>query len=129
MEIVFIIGRLLFGGFFLMSGLNHLKNPGGMLGYAAAKGVPYPKLAVLGTGALLLAGGIGVIFGVYPTVSLLLILLFLLPTSFIMHAFWQETDKNLKMNEKINFLKNLALAGAALMLLSLPLPWIWSLAI
>ena len=125
MEIIFFIGRLLFGGFFLMSGINHFKNHQMLSGYAGSKGLPSPLLAVYGSGLLILLGGLGVILGIYPTISLWLIVIFLLPVTFAMHNFWKDTDPNMKMNNEINFKKNMALLGAALMAiyLSQMIPW------
>ncbi len=40
MKAPFLIGRLLFAGFFINSGISHLKNRKSMAGYARAKGVP-----------------------------------------------------------------------------------------
>ena len=47
----------------------------------------------------------------------------------MMHNFWTVEDAQMKMNDMINFTKNMALAGAALMLLALPRPWPLSLAL
>ena len=46
MKAPFLIGRLLFAGFFISSGINHLKKRKEMAEYARAKGVPQPELAV-----------------------------------------------------------------------------------
>lgn len=127
MEILFLIGRILFGGFFLMNGFNHFKNAGGLTQYAASKGVPSPKTAVYLTGLMLLLGGLGVILGIYTELSLWLIIVFLVLTSFKMHAFWSITDPTAKMPEQIHFMKNIALAGAGLMMLALSEPWVLSI--
>jgi hypothetical protein len=37
----------------------------------------------------------------------------------MMHTFWKETDPTAKMNESIAFFKDLALAGAALILFAM----------
>ena len=118
MQTILIIGRILFGGFFLFNGLNHFKNIASLKQYAASKKVPAPKLATMLTGLLLLVGGLGVMFNFYVTISLWFLVIFLIPMSLIMHAFWKETDPNARMLEMNNFLKNMALAGAALMLLA-----------
>jgi len=123
MEIIFLLGRILLGGFFIANGFNHFKNAGPMAGGAAARKVPSPKLAVILSGALMLLGGIGVLLGIYPVYSIILLLIFLVPTTFIMHPYWKESDQALRMNEQINFMKNIALIGALLMLTMLPLPW------
>ena len=112
-----IIGRVIFGLYFAYSGFNHFKNGKSMIGYATSKKVPFPKLAIYGTGVLLLLGGLGVTFGYHMTISLGLIIIFLVPTTIFMHDFWKETDPMARMSQKINFLKNVALIGAALLVI------------
>jgi len=118
MEILFIVGQAIFGGFFLMTGANHFMKLKDMTGYAASKKVPAPKLATLATGLLLVLGGLGIILQSYVTLALWAVIIFLVPTSLIMHTFWKETDPQVKMMEMTQFMKNMALAGAALMLLA-----------
>ena len=127
MPLLFLIGRILFGGFFFVSGISHFKNAQGMSGYAASKHVPSPKAAIYVSGALLVLGGAGVVFGIAPQWSLLCLVLFLVPTTFIMHQFWKETDPMRRMPERINFMKNIALLGAVLMMFSFVVPWVASL--
>ncbi|CAA9427954.1 MAG: hypothetical protein AVDCRST_MAG01-01-2720 [uncultured Rubrobacteraceae bacterium] len=116
MELLLLIGRILFGVFFIMSGINHFTNAGMMSGYAKSKNVPGAYLAVVGTGVMLVLGGLSVLLGLFPVVGLVLIVVFLLPTSVIIHNFWTVEDPQARAAEQINFLKNLALAGAALAL-------------
>ncbi len=80
-------------------------------------------MAVGFTGLLLLVGGASIITGFATNVGLSALILFLIPVTFQMHAFWKESDPMKKMGEKINFEKNLALLGAVLMLLALGVPW------
>lgn len=91
--------------------------------YAASKGVPAPDIAVAGSGALALAGGVSVLTGTKPRQGLAAIVGFLVPVTLQMHRFWEVEDQQARMNETINFMKNLALAGAALMLMQVPEPW------
>lgn len=123
MEIIFLIGRILLGGFFASNALNHFANTKAMASHAAARKVPAPKAAVIASGVLQLVGGLGLLVGIYPIISLLILILFMIPTTFIMHPFWRESDPALRMNEQINFMKNLAITGALLMLTTFPLPW------
>jgi len=116
MEWVLLIGRIIYGGFFIFSGLNHFMNLGMMGEYALSKGTPAPKVAVAGTGVILVVGGLSVVLGVLPVIGLILILLFLLPVSFVMHNFWAVPEEQ-KMAEQVNFMKNMALIGAALALM------------
>jgi uncharacterized membrane protein YphA (DoxX/SURF4 family) len=122
-SILFLLGRILFGGYFLMSAFNHFTHVGMLSGYAQSKGVPAPKLSVIASGLLLLIGGLSVLFGLYPTIGAVALVLFLVPVSFIMHAYWKVQDPQMKMADTINFMKNLALVGAALLLLSISQPW------
>jgi len=113
------LGKILFGGYFLMNAFNHFSNLSMMSGYVQSKGIPAAKLAVLGSGLLLLAGGISVIFNLFPLIGLGALVLFLLPVTFMMHAFWKVQDPQARMGEMVNFMKNIALLGAVLMLLSM----------
>ena len=127
MDYLFLLGRLLLGGFFLNSAYGHFKNVGMMTGYAQSKGIPMPREAVIGTGIMLLLGGLGIILGVWIQVSVLLLTVFLLVTSFTMHEYWKDTDQMQKMSNRINFFKNMALLGSLLMILMIPMPWVWAL--
>jgi putative oxidoreductase len=129
MDVAFLIGRIIFGGYWLMAALNHFKNLNHMSEYAKAKDTPFPKLAVGGTGVLLLGGGLSMLLGVYPPVGVALLIVFLLGVSFQMHTFWKIDDAQMKQIEMINFTKNMALVGALLMFLLLPRPWPMSLGI
>lgn len=109
-----------------MNAWNHFKNLESLTGYAQFKGVPSPRSAVFVSGVLLLLGGLGVVFGIAPEGSLALLIIFLVPVSFKMHAFWKETDPNARMMERVQFMKNMALVGALLMLYAVPVPWMYN---
>lgn len=126
MESIFFIGRLLLGGFFLFNAYNHLFKSESLTGYAKSKGVFSPKLAVIGSGLLLLFGGYTIITGVRVTAGIAALVLFLIPTTFSMHAFWKE-EGQARMMDQVQFMKNLAIFGAVLMLLVIPVPWSMSL--
>ena len=119
MDIVLIIGRVLFALLFISSGVSHLTKLEAMTGYAQYKKVPAAKFGVVLSGLMILVGGLYIAFGVYADLGALLIALFLIPTSFLMHECWKETDATAKQNESISFFKNLALAGAALIIFAL----------
>lgn len=116
MDILLIIGRVLFALIFINSGIAHLTKLKDMTGYAQFKKVPAPKLAVIVTGLMLIIGGLYIVFGVYADLGALLLALFLVPTAFMMHNFWTIQDPQAKQGEMINFFKNLSLAGAALII-------------
>jgi uncharacterized membrane protein YphA (DoxX/SURF4 family) len=127
LEIVFLIGRLLFGALFLYNGANHFRNYPAIRGYCAFKHVPLPGAAAIVSGLWLLASGSSVVVGFRPEIGLLLIVVFLLIVTPIMHDFWNLADPAQRVGEQINFEKNVALMGASLMMLSLTRPWPYSL--
>jgi len=127
MMYLFVLGRILLGGYFIKNAYNHFKNNQMLSGYAGSKGVPVPKLAVFVTGAMLLLGGAGVLLGVYVEYSVALLALFLVGVTFMMHRYWEISDPMQRMGENVNFYKNLGLLGAVLMLLAIPTPWVMSL--
>lgn len=117
MEALVIFGRILFGSFFLTNGLMHFAKFGRYRWYASSKGVPMPGLAVVCTGLLLIAGGLGFVSGMYLDYASYALIVFLLLVTFMMHRFWKEADMMKKQVEMTNFTKNMALLGAILMML------------
>jgi len=110
-----LAGRILFVILFLLSGVGHFTRAQMMVPYARAAKVPFPGLMVPLTGLMLLAGGAGVALGVWGDLAAALIAGFLIPTSFLMHRFW-GVDPETAMMQQPHFMKNIALAGAALVL-------------
>ncbi len=127
MTTAFLIGRIILGVYYLFNAVNHFMKLNMMSGYAASKGVPAPKLAVGGSGVLLLLAGLSILLGYQPYIGAILIVVFLVPVAFMMHNFWTISDPQAKMGEMVNFLKDIALAVSALMFLAIPTPWPFSL--
>ena len=127
MAAAFLVGRIIVGLYFISSGIRHFTHLKMMAGYAGSKGVPMPQVGVPVSGLLILIGGVSILLGAWPTYGAIAILVFLLPTTFMMHNFWAVQDPMQKMNEMINFTKNWALMGYTLMILAVPQPWPYSL--
>jgi uncharacterized membrane protein YphA (DoxX/SURF4 family) len=102
-----------------MSGINHFAKLEAMTGYAKYKKLPAAKLGVLISGLMLVIGGLSVILGYYADLGALLLAIFLVLAAVIFHNFWKETDATAKQNEMLGFMKDIALAGAALILFAL----------
>jgi putative oxidoreductase len=126
MEFLFLIGRVVFGGYFIYSGISHFYRLDQMAGYASSKNVPMPKAAVIVTGLMLILGGLSIFFGVFVTVGIWILILFLLGVSYMMHAFWTVADPMARMGDMVQFTKNIALIGALLMMFAIPLPWVYA---
>jgi len=116
MDVVLVIGRVLFALLFINSGIAHLTKLEAMTGYAKYKKVPAAKLGVIVSGLMILIGGLYIALGIYADLGALLIAAFLIPTAVLMHAFWKETDATAKQNESIAFFKDISMAGAALII-------------
>jgi uncharacterized membrane protein YphA (DoxX/SURF4 family) len=125
-DTLLLIGRLLFGGLFLLNGINHFQNRAAMTGYAQYKGLPAPGAAILVSGLWLTISGLSVMLGLRPELGLVMIALFLAAVTPVMHNYWAATDPNARMADYINFQKNAALLGAALAMLAVPRPWPYS---
>ena len=123
MRALFVLGRAIFGGFFVFNGLNHVKHSHEMAQYADAKGVPAAQQAVQATGLMLIAGGLSVVAGCKPRQGLATLIGFLVPVTLQMHRFWDEKDPEARQRELTNFSKNMALVGAALALMEIREPW------
>jgi putative oxidoreductase len=126
--VLFVIGRVIFGIYWLEVAYGHLfKNTAGLTGYAQSKGVKAAKAGVIVSGILALIGGLSILLGFWPRVGIAALVLFLLGTTFMIHTYWKVTDPQAKMMDRVQFMKNVAIIGALLMLLVMPIPWMWSL--
>jgi putative oxidoreductase len=114
MDVLFLIGRVLFCLLFLGSAWAHLTDKGAMAGYAESRGVKPGRPAVQ-----ILVGAVLVLFGIWIDLGLILLALFLLAAAFLVHHFWTESEPMAKQMEQTQFMKDFALAGASLMMLYL----------
>lgn len=119
MEVVFLIGRILFAMLFISSGLAHFANRAQMAPFAEAQGAPWPMLSVVGSGAMIVVGGLLVLLGLWADVGALLLVAFLIPAAFLLHNFWTIEDPQEAQGQRAHFVKNVALTGAALIVLYL----------
>jgi uncharacterized membrane protein YphA (DoxX/SURF4 family) len=121
-SVALALGRTLFGGFFLYNGINHFLNRGMLTKYARSKNVPAAGVAVPLSGALIVLGGLSLLTGTRPRWGASLIMAFLLGVT-PMHAFWKVEDEAQRMQELVNFTKNIALIGGAGFAAAVPQPW------
>ena len=119
MNTVLLIGRILFALVFVASGMGHLSKVDAMAGYAGFKKVPAAKLSVLLSGVLLIAGGLSIILGVYADLGAIVIAVLLVLMALKMHDFWAQSDAQAKQTEMTNFMKNISMAGGALIMFAI----------
>jgi putative oxidoreductase len=108
------LGRLLFSAIFFLSAPHHFQ--GGTIDYATAQGVPMAKIAVPLSGVIALLGAISITLGWYARIGALLIILFLVPVTFSMHAFWAAHGGQEAQMQMIQFMKNLSMLGGAILI-------------
>lgn len=118
-----LLGRAIFGGYFLSNGINHFLQKDQLSGYASAKGVPSARIAVQASGAMMILGGLSLLTGYKPKLGSAAIATFLTGVTPSIHRFWSEENPQQRQAEMINFLKNIALLGGAMLAAGRPEPW------
>ncbi|NSL85428.1 DoxX family protein [Chitinophaga solisilvae] len=113
MNLLVLLGRVLFSLIFVMSGVTHITGSGA--DYAASAGVPAANILVPLAGLLSLLGGLSILLGFKARLGAWLLVIFLVPVTFYMHKFWGIPDKMTAQMQMAMFMKNVALLGAALM--------------
>ena len=117
MDVIALIGRILLVLVFLGSGTTgHFGQRKGMAQYASAAGIPAAEPLVVLSGVMIVVGGLMVALGVWGDLgALLLLLVFVLATAFLIHAFWKFADPHQRMDQQVHFMKNLGLAGGSIL--------------
>ena len=108
-----LLGRFLFAAIFLMSSFGHFSDK--TIGYAASQGVPLAQIAVPISGLIALAGGLSILVGYKAKIGAWLLVLFLVPVTFMMHRFWGIGDPQASQMQMIMFMKNISILGGALL--------------
>lgn len=114
MNYVVLLGRILYVAIFLISVPGHFSE--GMIRYAASHGVPLPAIAVPLSGIIALLGSLSILLGYKAKYGGWLMVLFLVPVTLMIHNFWAIPDPMGAALQKIQFMKNLSMLGAALLI-------------
>jgi putative oxidoreductase len=113
-----LAGRILFVIYFILMGFSHCLNFGEHSALLRRKGVPLPRAATLLTVVTMVGGGLLVLIGWHQWIGAALLFAIIFPAPFFLHHFWNETDSYSRLSEFAHFIKDLSLAGAALMILA-----------
>ena len=114
MKYIVLLGRILYSLMFLSSGQPLFS--GVAVGYASSQGVPLASFLVPFSGVIAIVGGLLIVLGYKTKLGAWLIVAFLIPVTFTMHAFWKETDPMQKQMQISNFLKNISMLGGAFLI-------------
>jgi len=111
MKVLVLIGRILFSLIFLLSGFHHFD--AGTIAYASNAGVPAASVLVPVSGVMAMLGALSIILGFKARLGGWLIVLFLIPVTFMMHRFWEVKDPMMQQMQMAMFMKNLSMLGGA----------------
>ena len=117
---VVIIARLMFVTYFIAMGSSHLLHFTEHAALLKRKRVPLPRATTILTVLMMVGGGLFVLFDWKSRIGPALLFGIILPAPFFLHKFWRETDSYMRLSEFAHLIKDLSLAGAAILLLALP---------
>jgi putative oxidoreductase len=103
-----LLGRILIGAPFVMSGLGKLGSYAATVGFIAAVGLPVPPLAFIVAVLTELGGGLLLLSGYRARVVSLAMAVFCVVTAMFFHHNFAD------QNQMIHFLKNVMMAGGLL---------------
>jgi putative oxidoreductase len=109
-----LAGRILLAVIFLISGFGKITGYSGTEAYMATR-LPMAGILLPLTILTELGGGLALVAGFKARWAALLLAGFTLLSAIVFHNFWAVTDAAQHMNQQINFLKNVAIAGGMLM--------------
>lgn len=109
------LARPLLASMFIAGGADALRKPGGRVQAVESAGLNSPEQLVKVNGAVHLVGGLALATGRFPRLASLALAGSLVPTTYVGHAFWAESDSATKQQQQIHFLKNLGLLGGLLL--------------
>lgn len=114
-----VLGRICLSTVFLMSAIgNKIPKFNEVAGFMAQAGVPAPRPMLVGAIIFLTAGSLSVILGYKARLGALLLAIFLVLATYFFHAFWKETEEAAQVEQMIQFMKNLSMFGAMLLIMA-----------
>jgi putative oxidoreductase len=112
-DAILLLGRLLVAAMFLPSGVSKLSNFQGFSASLADKGLPHPELWAVAAVALEVLGPIALIIGIFPRLTALALIAFVIAATATSHRFWEYQEPQRRAQE-INFSKNVGVMGGLL---------------
>jgi uncharacterized membrane protein YphA (DoxX/SURF4 family) len=115
-----LIGRILFGSYFVYTGLGfHVPKTKMAEQYAASVKFPLPQLAGWPTGVWMTAAGLSIALGIWPDIGCLMLAAFAIPAALYFHRFWEVEDPNFKQFQQGYFGRNVIIVGACLVIFAM----------
>ncbi len=108
-----LVGRLILAWFFVPAGWGKIAGFAGTVGYATSAGLPLPQVGVAIALAIELVGGLMLLVGFRTRWAALALAVFCVVAAIFFHNYWALPEAQ-QMMQKLNFTKNLAIAGGLL---------------
>lgn len=112
-----LVGRILMAVIFLLSGIGKIGNFAGTAGYMASKGVPMTDLLLIITIIIEVGTAVMLILGWQARLAAAVLFLWMIPVTLTFHNFW-AAPADQQMVQQIMFLKNLAMMGGMLFIMT-----------
>ncbi len=115
-DTLLLVGRLLMAALFLFTGVPKALQGygGGFAGYLGSMGVPYPEIVSIVAVAVEVLVPIALILGLWPRLSALLLIAFVIAATGLAHRFWEFPEAAQQQAQMTSFLKNIAIIGGLL---------------
>ena len=110
-----LVGRVLLALIFITSGFGKITGFEGTVGYIASKGLPLPQIGAIIAIVVELGGGLLLAIGYKARWAALALAIFTLAAGILFHDYWDVADAAQKMDQQINFWKNIAITGGMLL--------------
>ncbi len=111
------VARGLIALLFLIAGLRKLLAFGMTVGYFAKLGIPMPEVVVVVSILVEIGGSILIVIGYRPVIVASVMAAFTIGSALIAHQFWAVSDPQIYSAQLNNFLKNVSIIGAFLMII------------
>ncbi len=115
-DLIDLFGRIFLSAIFLFEAVDSLLNFDKTKTTMTEHGLTWNQdMLLAGAISFLILGGVMVLIGYRTALASLLLLVYWLPVTFIVHDFWNYSGEALR-TQSIFFMKNIAIAGGLLML-------------
>ena len=117
-DVLDIIGRFLIASIFIYEAVDMIMYFNNTRQTMTDYGIHWNQdLLIVGSIIFLIIGGVLLLTGYRIKLGAFLLLLYLVPVTFIIYSFWNDPEPYKRLNA-INFMKNLGIAGALLLLIA-----------
>ncbi len=116
-RLVVPLARVALAPIFVVGGLDSLLAPAPKSPKVEAVGIPKAEVAVRANGAVMVVAGLALATGRLPRLAAAGLMVSLVPTTVVGHAFWAEDTSEGRKAQLLQFCKNLGVLGGLLLAL------------